>query len=1321
MDFPHQQPDRKPISKDKIRMYMRAESHAISREVMAAFLLWRWVDHAEAEREAVAVFEDRTFESILPSTLQWKFISRIDQPDQVADRLHALVAHLNSENNSPGSSVGAWLKRLTPLFERMAKVNSTYLLIELQRVAELPFETPSDRLEALKAFDEDLDARSDPHHGQYTTPSNIARLVAALADPQPGERIYDPCFGSGNFLIEANRHAQRNQGSPRRSRELLDIAGVEINQISFIVGLVRMLLAGIETPSLELGNSLERDAPGSPGQQGFDLVLANPPINAKSSRESSVGKHYAFPTSDALGMFVQHALAQLKPSGRAVIVVPEGFLFRSGPERELRKYLLERGHVEAVVGLPAGSFAPYTNIKGSILVLRRAGGVKRIRMMDATQLFEARAGRAGPVLSSVMAQQLAEEVKRQELREPRELPKGVLEGMPGTGALSRSVWDVSVDELCLADWDLTPRRRDRGGLDDSLASLGDRVQILPLLGVVNMMTGRAIKSADLLEHPEIDSPSMGYIRIKDLNNGKVGRPSSWVCAPVAAAERRWTLRSGDILLSKSGTIGKAAIVRNGTVGALAANGLYVLRTDQERLDAGFLIAYLASEQCKAWLAARSRGVAIQHLSRSALESLPIPLPPLPIQARAAAHFRDFGTDALTFLEDSTGGKAAERLTAWLGKMDSRLPRLNSGRQDLPPIAEFEFFGLMAEEARSWVLQDGESEPIARWLMPFTEALMTLSGVSQIPPGSALLSVLKEAESGLLRVMPSISGHTRPELQVREVAERMLQWLRLAITALVSKVEIQIRSTPSSVTAGSFAEFTVELESLGALPLRSVQVDVQPDWGSISIPFLAERGTITINLRGDVPRNSDNLTLKLSWQAHTLSGQLVVGSVELAIRVVPQDVPFSTIEETLGGSPYVCGSPLEPRHGHDVFFGREGLIGQISRQIATHGNVVLLEGNRRAGKTSILKHLEGRTAIPGWLAVYTSLQGAEGDKQFVGVPTAEVFRIIATEIGKALIKLDLDVPLPNGRVVAKGEPALGIASACRDGISDDSPFNDFRDYLEVVLSLLEPLQLGIVLMLDEFDKLQEGIDNGVTSPQVPENIRFLIQNYPKFSAILTGSRRLKRLREEYWSALYGLGTSISVTSLDIQSARNVVTQPVGDRLTYSNEAIEKVIELTARQPYLMQCLCNRIFEFAVQTKSRSITLSVVNDAGLGLVRDNEHFASLWIYASRGPSTGRLRRQLILLLCARSFKQGAHLSFGTLREQLTQAGVDIGDDALDIDLAYLRELDLIDFIGESGEGEYRLAIPLMADWIEQQQDSAVVFSRAGNEAEDENAGS
>jgi type I restriction enzyme M protein len=133
----------------------------------------------------------------------------------------------------------------------------------------------------------------------------------------------------------------------------------------------------------------------------------------------------------------------------------------------------------------------------------------------------------------------------------------------------------------------------------------------------------------------------------------------------------------------------------------------------------------------------------------------------------------------------------------------------------------------------------------------------------------------------------------------------------------------------------------------------------------------------------------------------------------------------------------------------------------------------------------------------------------------------------------------------------------------------------------------------------------------------------------------------------------------------------------------------------------------------------MTLSVVNDAANGLVRDNEHFASLWDYAGSGPETGRRRRQLILLLCARGFKQDTQISFGALHEQLAQAGiVDLDDEALDADLAYLRELELVDLSGEIGGGHYRLAIPLMADWIEQQQDANVVTSRARTEAEQEN---
>ena len=115
------------------------------------------------------------------------------------------------------------------------------------------------------------------------------------------------------------------------------MAGLEINAELFLIGLTRMLLAGIETPYLEQGNSLEREAMSSPSRHGFDVVLANPPIGAKNSREPWRYQHFPILTNDSAGSFIQHALSQLKPQGRAVIAVPEGFLFRGGAVRELRR------------------------------------------------------------------------------------------------------------------------------------------------------------------------------------------------------------------------------------------------------------------------------------------------------------------------------------------------------------------------------------------------------------------------------------------------------------------------------------------------------------------------------------------------------------------------------------------------------------------------------------------------------------------------------------------------------------------------------------------------------------------------------------------------------------------------------------------------------------------------------------------------------------------------------------------------------------------------------------------------------------------------
>jgi type I restriction enzyme M protein len=1288
--------------------------------IFAGILVLRWVDLAEAEQEAMAIFEERSYEQLLPSPLQWRHWAQLTDPIEMSDLMLELGLFLERKRDFSTNPVGAWLHLVVEPLIGARDLASGVLCRFVHWVADLPFETLAERRALRGVFDGVVSLTNSSPGDQYATPTNIANLVVALGNPRPGERVYDPCFGFGNLLLAAWDWASRSSDEMRVTGPLLDITGIDINSSAFLIGITRMVLTGIEAPHLEIGNSLERESPSSPNRQGFDLIVANPPFGGFENAAPWIQRQYPVPTKHCTGLFIQHVLQQLRPSGRAVLVVPDGFLFRGGSDRELRSRIVELGQVEAVVSLPAGAFLPYTSIKCSLILLNRRGGNTSVRMVDAASQFEKTSGQKAPFIRSVLAEQLAIEVRRPELRKVRELPAGISEDAPGTGRLARSIWEFDAEEVALADWDLSARRREKGGLDDLLSTLretlGDSGTLAPLSDLVQVTAGRAIKSGDLLDSPPEDGP-VGYVRITDLSQGKVGRSSSWLVPDKAIVERRWSLLPGDVLVSKSGTIGKSAIVRNGAVGSVASSGLYVLRADQTRLDPGFLLGYLNSPACQNWLKAQSVGIVIQHLNRPVLDKLPVPLPPLQLQARAAAQFRDFGTDVLAFLGQATGATEQDRLTTWLAELSDRTPLIAGTPNPTPPLSQLDPLAVLAINPKAWLSQEQIGVQAARWLAPLADTLLSLSGVSQIPAGPGLLMVLQEAERGFQSVLQIATGHLPAESQARATTERLRDWVRATIADLVSTGGLRILSAPASLISGSFAEFAVELQNNGVLPLRGIRVETLPDWGRAQMRYLAEHGAFAVNLRCDVPKIAEKLTVQMMWSASNLNGQEVSGRIELAIKVNnPEQTELSSTE--LGGSPYVTGSPLEPHHGHAVFFGREEVIGQIQRQIVSNGNVVLLEGNRRTGKTSILKHLEGG-GIPGWLAVYSSLQGAGGSAKGVGVPTPEVFREIARSIVMALTKLGIDAPLPNGKVISAGQPPLGIARACREGIGNEAPFADFREFLETVLSLLAPKKLGLVLMLDEFDKLQEGIDNGVTSPQVPENIRFLIQTYPSFSAILTGSRRLKRLREEYWSALYGLGTSIPVTALDASSAKRMVTEPVRDKLIYSNEAIERIVNVTARHPYLLQCLCNKIFDYAVQTKNRSITLGIVNDAAFSLVRDNEHFASLWDYAGLGPVTGRRRRQLILLVCARNFKQDAHVSFASLREELSQAGVEVGEEVLAAALIYLRELELIDLSGEIGDGQYRLSIPLMADWIEQQQDADVVMSHARAEAEEEDA--
>jgi type I restriction enzyme M protein len=510
-----------------------------------------------------------------------------------------------------------------------------------------------------------------------------------------------------------------------------------------------------------------------------------------------------------------------------------------------------------------------------------------------------------------------------------------------------------------------------------------------------------------------------------------------------------------------------------------------------------------------------------------------------------------------------------------------------------------------------------------------------------------------------------------------------------------------------VVVGVPTEVRLDLDNASTSGLRAVRVSTDPDVGSGTHAYVAEGSAMHVALTLHATDASRPFEIRVRWEAMRLDGAPVRGSETIEILV--HSTREAVLAGDLGPSPYIVGNPVDRE---DMFYGRADVIERIRRQLGSeaNANVVLLEGNRRTGKTSVLRHLQKKDALPGWIAVYCSFQDAEGDESRAGITTQNVYRLMARTLGWTLFDAGVRTWLAGEPTPANQRPfKVEFRVALDDAFSRPHPFETFEEYLATALEAARPRR--VLFLLDEFDKLQEGIDSGVTSPQVPENIRHLLQHNKGLSAILTGSRRLKRLREEYWSALFGLGHRIPISALALEDAMRLVTEPVADRLSYLPAARNRVVELCARQPFLVQSLCNRIFEKAAESRDRTVTISTVDSAADEMVRDNEHFRTLWDYAQTH------RRRLLLAMCDRLEGGPDPVNIGLFATQLEAAGVHVAlDSQIGDDLEYLRELELIEFDKSYRHGTYRIAIPLLGTWIRTSIDYDSAVTRAREEAQE-----
>ena len=330
------------------------------------------------------------------------------QNDELLDTLREGFGYI--ENESFESTFSGLFSEINLASEKLGKTNAVRnkkLCTIIQRIAEglKDFSTDSDTLgDAYEYLIGQFAAGSGKKAGEFYTPQRISDILSAIVtldgqDPKTGPRkklasVLDFACGSGSLLLNV-RHRVVNAGG-----SVGMIYGQEKNITTYNLCRMNMLLHGVKDSEFEIfhGDTLTNDwdilREQNPAKKpSFDAVVANPPFSYRWDPNEALGEDMRFknhglaPKSAADFAFLLHGFHYLKDEGVMAIILPHGVLFRGGAEARIRRKLLEDGHIDTVIGLPANLFYS-TGIPVCILVLKKCKKHDDVLIINAAEHFE---------------------------------------------------------------------------------------------------------------------------------------------------------------------------------------------------------------------------------------------------------------------------------------------------------------------------------------------------------------------------------------------------------------------------------------------------------------------------------------------------------------------------------------------------------------------------------------------------------------------------------------------------------------------------------------------------------------------------------------------------------------------------------------------------------------------------------------------------------------------------------------------------------------------------------------------------------------------
>lgn len=335
-----------------------------------------------------------------PGTTFYDMLQHRGKSD-IGDQINKIIGEFAKNNNLSGIITEADFNDDAKLGTGKEKVDRLSNLLNIFNKPELNFSSnraDGDDLlgDAYEYLMRHFATESGKSKGQFYTPSEVSRVMAQVIginkSKSQDETIYDPTCGSGSLLLKAADLAPHG----------ISIYGQENDIATRALAVMNMWLHGFTDAEIEQGNTLSSpqfidDKTGELKQ--FDYAVANPPFSYKAWMNGLDPKNDIYkrfegydaipPKKNGDFAFLLHLIKSLKSKGKACIVLPLGVLFRGNAEAEIRKQIIKKGYIKAIIGLPPNLFYG-TGIAASLIVLDKEDAGKRthIFMIDASKGFK---------------------------------------------------------------------------------------------------------------------------------------------------------------------------------------------------------------------------------------------------------------------------------------------------------------------------------------------------------------------------------------------------------------------------------------------------------------------------------------------------------------------------------------------------------------------------------------------------------------------------------------------------------------------------------------------------------------------------------------------------------------------------------------------------------------------------------------------------------------------------------------------------------------------------------------------------------------------